>query len=276
MHDGAGSRRRALSSAGLLVPILALVLALASVVAPPARALEVPAAPLGRLSDFADLLSPAAVSRIESMIARHEAASSDQIAVAIFPSLDGESIEDFSIRLAEQWRIGSAEHDNGAILLIFVADRKTRLEVGYGLEGRLTDALSSRILRNVLAPRFRDGDYDGGVEASVAAIITAVEGEYKAKPAAGGGANLASILIPIFFLLFLFVILPNMMRSRAGHDMLGDERGWRRRPRGYWGGFGGGGGGGGGGGFSGGFGGGGGGFSGGGGSFGGGGASGGW
>ncbi len=278
MHERAGIGRRALASVRTAALVLVLLFASALTPVPPARALEVPAAPLGRVSDYANLLSPAAVARIEARIAAHETASSDQIAVAIFPSLGEESLEDFSIRLAEQWKIGGAEHDNGVILLIFVGDRKTRLEVGYGLEGRLTDALSSRILRNVLAPRFRDGDFDGGVEESVAAIIGAIQGEYRAEPAAGGGGHLASSLIPILLLLFLFVILPRIMRSRGDHDMLGDEHGWRRRPRRTWGGpFGGFGGGiGGGGGLGGGFGGGGGGFSGGGGSFGGGGASGGW
>jgi uncharacterized protein len=244
--------------------------------ASPGRALEVPARPEGRVSDYASLLSPEARARIETLIEQHERESSDQIAVAIFPSLDGESLEDFSIRLAEQWQIGSKEHDNGVILLIFVEDRRTRLEVGYGLEGRLTDALSDRVLRGILAPRFRAGDYDGGVERAVSAIIDIIKGEYTAPPqakASEGNPLLELFLFAMFLFLFFGLVPAVFWGGLFGGRMTGGRGGWTRGPGGYWGGFGGGGFGGGG--FGGG-GGGGGGFSGGGGSFGGGGASGGW
>jgi uncharacterized protein len=249
-------------------------LTVAPVVLFPARgwALEVPDRPLGRVSDYAGLLSLEAAARIESLIAAHEDTSSDQIAVAIFPSLEDESLEDFSIRLAEKWQIGSREHDNGVILLIFPEDRQMRIEVGYGLEGRLTDALASRVLRQIIAPRFRAGDYDGGVERAVAAIIDIVEGEYTAEPepeAPGTGPVMQLILI-IVILAFMFGILPRLL-SMMGRGVTGTGNGWYRSGRGgYWGGgFGGGG-------FGGGGGGGGGWGGGGGGSFGGGGASGGW
>ena len=253
-----------------LLPALVAVFALAS----PGRALDVPARPEGRVSDYAGLLSPGARQRIESLIAQHEHVSSDQVAVAIFPSLDGESLEDFSIRLAEQWQIGSKEHDNGVILLVFVEDRKTRIEVGYGLEGRLTDALSDRVLRQILAPRFRAGDFDGGVERAVSAIIDIIQGEYTAPPEKDpeASANRDFMLFALFLFIFFF-LGPTLFwgKSRRGR-MTGSGSGWTR-----WGGpggFGGWGGGFGGGGFGGG--GGGGGFSGGGGSFGGGGSSGSW
>jgi uncharacterized protein len=239
----------------------------------PAAALEVPDAPQGRVSDYAGLLSPEAVQRLEVKLRQHEAESSDQIAVAIFKSLDGEVLEDFSIRLAERWQIGSREHDNGVILLIFVDDRKTRLEVGYGLEGRLTDALSDRILRQVLAPRFRAGDFDGGVEAAVDAIILTVQGEYQGKggpPGTDRAPQPLGALMGLFLvgLIVMFILAPGWFWwAIFGQLMNGGAGGWSRgRGRGY-GGFGGGFGGGG-------FGGGG--FGGGGGGFGGGGASGSW
>ncbi len=260
----------------LLTTLLAALVAVTAI-ASPGRALEIPARPEGRVSDYAGLLSPGARGRIESLIYQHERESSDQIAVAIFPSLDGESLEDFSIRLAERWQIGSREHDNGVILLIFVEDRKTRIEVGYGLEGRLTDALSDRVLRQILAPRFRAGDFDGGVERAVSAIIDIIRGEYTAPPEKEAEGNpFGSFLLLGFLFFLLFGIGPALFWGRmAGRRVTGSSRG------GTWGGpFGGFGGGGfGGGGFGGGgFGGdgGGGGFSGGGGSFGGGGSSGGW
>ncbi len=240
-----------------------------------AQALDVPEAPKGRVSDYAGLLSQAAIARVESRIAVHEAQSSDQIAVAIFPSLDGESLEDFSIRLAEKWKIGSAEHDNGVILLVFVEDRRSRLEVGYGLEGRLTDAMSSRILRDVMGPRFRAGDFDGGVDDAVDAVIQTIRGEYKAPPRRRQEDRLAPFLFWGFILLMVWSWWagPRWFWTRSLRDTIeGDRTGWRRG-RSPWGGWGGGSWGGGGGGFGGS---GGGGFSGGGGSFGGGGASGRW
>lgn len=248
------------------------------VLALPANALDVPPSPNGRVSDYANLLSPSAIQRIESKIAAHETQSSDQIAVAIFPSLEGESLEDFSIRLADQWKIGTGEHDNGVILLVFVEDRQMRLEVGYGLEGRLTDAMSSRILRNVLAPRFREGDFDGGVEAAVDAIMQVIRGEYQAAPQEEKEKSpLGILLFWGFILLFLYLLsrAPRQYWSNMGGPLDGRRAGWTRRrsvPPWWWGGGGGFGGGGfGGGGFGGG-----GGFSGGGGGFGGGGASGKW
>jgi uncharacterized protein len=255
---------------GTRIAACALVLAL------PAKALEVPSAPQGRVSDYANLLSPGAVARIDAKIAAHETQSSDQIAVAIFPSLDGESLEDFSIRLAEQWKIGSKEHDNGVILLVFVQDRQMRLEVGYGLEGRLTDALSSRILRSVLTPHFREGDFDGGVESAVDAIIEIIRGEYQAPPEETTQKSPVGSILFWLFILLLFYLMSRARRgywSNMGGPVSGRRAGWSRRsvPPWWWGGGGGFGGGGfGGGGFGGG------GFGGGGGGFGGGGASGKW
>lgn len=256
---------------GTRIAACALVLAL------PVRALEVPSAPKGRVSDYANLLSPDAIARIDSKIATHEAQSSDQIAVAIFPSLEDESLEEFSIQLARQWKIGTKEHDNGVLLLVFVEDRQSRLEVGYGLEGRLTDAISSRILRQVLAPRFREGDFDGGVEAAVDAIIQTIHGEYQASPQEETKKfPLGTLLFWVFILFFLYLLSrgPRQYWSSMGGPLDGRRAGWtRRRSVPWW--WGGGGGGFGGGGFGGGgFGGGG--FGGGGGGFGGGGASGKW
>jgi uncharacterized protein len=265
--------RRALSvawSTSLLVVALVTAGAVSglTLTAHPAVALEIPPRPAGRVSDYADLLSGSAVARIERTIAEHEAESSDQIAVAIFRSLEGESLEDFSIRLAEGWQIGSREHDNGVILLIFTEDRRTRLEVGYGLEGRLTDAMSGRILRRVMAPRFRNGDFDGGVEATVTAIIGVIQGEYTGTgklPGERRGRSGPGLVFIIIFLLMMFMGGPRFFWAFfLGSMMSGGSRGWKSGRRGGFGGFGGGGFGGGGG------------FSGGGGGFGGGGASGGW
>ncbi|PYO26898.1 MAG: hypothetical protein DMD86_18910, partial [Candidatus Rokuibacteriota bacterium] len=121
-----------------------------------AAALNVPPPPDRRVNDYAGVLAPAERERLEQKLIQRERGASNQVVVAIFRSLEGESLEDFSIRLAQAWRVGRKGLDNGVILLVFIDDRKMRIEVGYGLEGNLTDAVSSSILRDVVAPRFRE------------------------------------------------------------------------------------------------------------------------
>ena len=128
--------------------------------------------------DEANVLSAGTKSQLEGILKAERDSTSNQIAVLIIPSLDGEALEDFSRRVAEKWKLGKKDTDNGVLFLISIGDRKARIEVGHGLEGVLTDALSSRINRNEVAPHFRQGDYDGGVQAGVIAIIRAIKGQY--------------------------------------------------------------------------------------------------
>ena len=114
--------------------------------APGAAALPVPPPPDRRVNDYAGALTPADRDRLEQQLAARETTSRNQVVVAIFRSLAGESLEDYAIRLAQAWRIGQKGLDNGVIFLVFLDDRKMRIEVGYGLEGSLTDAISSSIL----------------------------------------------------------------------------------------------------------------------------------
>jgi uncharacterized protein len=134
----------------------------------------VPPAPTARVNDYAGLLSAEERARLERRLAAGEAATGAQMVIAIFRSLEGESLEDFSIRLAERWRIGRRGLDDGVILLVFVADRRLRLEVGYGLEPVITDLVADALIREVLAPRFREGRYAAGLEAAVAAVYERV------------------------------------------------------------------------------------------------------
>ncbi|HEY0444862.1 MAG TPA: TPM domain-containing protein [Allosphingosinicella sp.] len=234
----------------------------------------------GRVVDTADLLTPAHEAALTQKLEALERASSRQLVVATVPDLQGYPIEDYGYRLGRSWGIGQTEANNGAILLVARDDRKVRIEVGYGLEPILTDALSSLIIQNRILPRFRENDYPGGIDAGADAIIEQLQAppeqaEQRALAAAqqqqqqASGREGGSIFPLIFWGVVLFlVIIPMFGRGRRG-------RRYRRGgglPVVIWGpGLGGGGGGWGGGG-GGGFGG----FSGGGGSFGGGGASGGW
>ena len=254
-------------------PLVTVVLLLLSLWAVAASALQIPPPPTRRINDYAGALTAAERDRLEQKLIDREAGTSNQIVVAIFKSLDGESLEDFSIRLAQAWRIGQKGLDNGVIFLVFVNDRKMRLEVGYGLEANMTDAISSSILRDVVAPRFREGHLADGIGAGLDAIDQAIAGTYKA-PAAQRTAQPSIDPFTLLLLLFVFgglamAIVPSLLyRGTQRNGWTGGSSGWGGPYVG--------GGGWSGGGWSGGGSSGGGGFSGGGGSFGGGGASGDW
>lgn len=145
-----------------------------------AIALDVP--PLtGRVVDRAHVLPTATVESLTARLAAHEAQSSNQAAVLIIPSLEGDSLAEFSHRVATTWKLGQKDRDNGVLLLVTIGERKVRIEVGYGLEGVLTDARSAQIIRNEIVPRFRAGDMPGGVTEGVNAILMTIEGTYQAS-----------------------------------------------------------------------------------------------
>jgi uncharacterized protein len=157
--------------------LLALILLLAL----PLRAagLDVPKLQ-ARVTDLAGLLSQEEVSSLEAKLRDLETSDSTQVAVLVIPGLEGEVLEDYSERVATAWRLGQQGRDNGALLLVAMKERKIRIEVGYGLEGRLTDALSRRIIQDEIVPNFRAGSFYQGIDAGVAAIIQAVRGQYQA------------------------------------------------------------------------------------------------
>ncbi|MBX3301666.1 MAG: TPM domain-containing protein [Nitrospira sp.] len=145
-----------------------------------ATALDVP--PLtGRVVDRAHVLPASTVESLTARLAAHEAQSSNQAAVLIIPSLEGDSLEEFSHRVATTWKLGQKDRDNGVLLLVTIRERKVRIEVGYGLEGVLTDARSAQIIRNEIVPRFRAGDMPGGVTEGINAILMTIEGTYQAS-----------------------------------------------------------------------------------------------
>ncbi len=133
-----------------------------------------------RVHDEAHVLSQEKIDQLEKQLAHYEDSTSNQLAILIINTLDGETIEDYSIRVAEKWKLGQKDKDNGVLLLIAVDDHKMRIEVGMGLEGVLTDALCNRIIRNEMAPAFRRADFDGGVAAAINGITAAIGGEYTA------------------------------------------------------------------------------------------------
>ena len=209
-----------------LAALAALLLLMLGPLRARAAQVAIPAAPQGRVSDYAGVLGAAERDALDKQLARYEQSSSTaaprqsgapQIAVVILPALNGGSLEDVSLRFAERWKIGS-KADDGVLLLVAVAERDLRIEVGYGAEGRLTDALSSRIIREIIAPPLGRGDYAGGLRAGVAAIHQALAGQpvTGSDPQAGASSaqeetpqkdesswNLRSLLgLILFFILF--------------------------------------------------------------------------
>src|SRR6478736_5309467 len=159
-----------------------------------------------RVHDEAHVLSQDTIDALEKELQLYEDSTSNQIAVLVVTSLDGESIETYSLRVAELWKLGQKNKDNGVLLLVAIDDHEMRIEVGQGLEGVLTDAQSSRIIRNEIAPEFRRGDYDAGVKAGINGIIKAIAGEYKADGDTDGMSAETVILVIVMILVFLFII----------------------------------------------------------------------
>jgi uncharacterized protein len=225
----------------------------------------IPPPPQQYFNDYAQVVSPATASQLNQTLEDFERQTSEQILVAIFPTMQSDSsIEDYTVRVARSWQVGQKDKNNGAVLFVFVQDHKMFLEVGYGLEGVLPDALCKQIIDEQISPRFKAGDFAGGLTAGVQSILAATKGEYKGTgQTVADNQTLGHSIAPLGFILFIVIIiifsrgsgifLPWLLLSSSG-----SSRGWG-------GGFSSGGGG-----FSGG------GFSGGGGSFGGGGAGGSW
>jgi uncharacterized protein len=237
-----------------------------------AVALDVPPPPTTFVTDKAGVLSESDAHALNEKLSAFEQRTGAQFIIYIFPTLDSEVLEEFTIRCAERWKVGNKKFDNGLILFVFVKERKLRIEVGYGLEGTITDAFSRRVIEQYIAPHFRSGDYAGGLNAGADALMAEIE--HKEAPVApvqsrssrGRRSSAIGPLITILFWIIVVIVLAATSRRRGGGF------GGCFWPLFFLGGGGGrtfgGGGGGGGGGWGG--------FSGGGGSFGGGGASGGW
>jgi len=254
----------------MLAIVVWLAVFLGSPTAVCAADVALPPTPKAYFNDYADYIPKDRARALDARLAQFERDSSNQLMVVIYPRLPtGAALEDYTVRSVQAWGVGRKNRDNGAVLFVFVADRSLRIEVGYGLEGRLTDAVAHAIIENELKPRLRAGRPADALEAAVSAMIAASTGEYKGtgrtvaetagKPKQGG-----SLLAAFWFILIPILVVGSQIRR--GYVYLNPSR---RRPfddfwnsgsggGGSWGGGGGGG------------------FSGGGGSFGGGGASGKW
>jgi uncharacterized protein len=189
------------------------------------RAAEsLPPVPKHYFNDYAKVVSPAASERLNKKLEDFEHESSNQILVAVYPKMESDSsIEDYTVRVAQSWRVGQKAKNNGAVLFVFIQDRKMFIQVGYGLEGAVPDALAKQIIENELKPRFRQGDFEGGLSAGVDAILAATRGEYKGtgRIAAGRGQMGSGIVVILVLVVFGFgglALLVALTRGRRGYQ----------------------------------------------------------
>ncbi len=159
-------------------------------------------------NDFTNTLSPEQLSFFNSELQTFDDSTSNQLVLLMIPTLGDNSIEEYANETATHNKIGTKKNDNGILLLVVKDDHKARIEVGYGLEGALPDALCSSIIRNVMIPNFRQNDYFTGIKDGIDAIILASKGEYKAEPTNKSHNNvhaIFSIIMIIFFIVTFFI-----------------------------------------------------------------------
>ncbi|MBX7056451.1 MAG: TPM domain-containing protein [Leptospirales bacterium] len=164
----------------------------------------------GRVNDTAHMMSAAQVEKLEAQLAEQEKQTSNQVAILTIDSLQGEILETYSLKVAETWKLGRADVDNGVLFLIVRDERLMRIEVGQGLEGALGDAICRRILDLVVKPHFKQGDFDGGVQAGVDAILGVIKGEYTPpdeSEQSDSGFGDIPILVRILSGLLIFFVL---------------------------------------------------------------------
>jgi len=240
----------------------------------------IPPVPAHYFNDYAGVVSAATAGQLDQRLEQFERDASCQIVVAVYPKMQSDSsIEDYTVRVAQSWKIGQKDKNNGAVLFVFTQDRKMFLQTGYGLEGALPDAICKRIIAEEISPSFKAGNFDAGLTAGVNAILAAAKGEYKGtgqtaadrnivvsgngQDSGNGQPGLPVVVVVILVVIFVLIVLSNLRRggyySRSGWSGGGFISGGGGRGGGFFSGGGGGGG-----------------FSSGGGSFGGGGAGGSW
>ena len=200
---------RRLALAGALAGWLALLSlgAMAQVAVPPL---------VGHVTDQTGTLSAAQQAALEQTLSAFEARKGSQLAVLLVPTTAPEEIEQYALRVAEQWKLGRAKVDDGAILVVAKNDRTLRLEVGYGLEGALSDITSKRIVSDTIAPRFKQGDYNGGIDAGVAQIIRVIDGEPLPPPQRAVASPFDQVRHLAPFLMVAALVVGGVLRSALG------------------------------------------------------------
>jgi|AntRauTorckE6833_2_1112554.scaffolds.fasta_scaffold43913_2 uncharacterized protein len=177
-----------------------------------------PEKPSGFVNDFAGVLSSSERSTLEQKLRTYRDTTSTEIAIVTLSSLQGLPVEEVSLDILNQWNVGQADEKNGAVILIAVQDRKMRIEVGYGLEGALTDVMSGRIIDQVLSPRFRQGDFYGGLDRATTVIFDLLDGEYSADQISSRDRRESTGFNFFPYLLIIGVVIYFVMLRRDDYD----------------------------------------------------------
>ena len=196
---------------------VSVVLLAAFAYANAASAYVSPGRPTGHVNDFAGILTVGEKSSLEDRVGNYARPAGLEMAIVTVPTLGGDTIENYAVKLFEEWGIGQKLKDNGILLLVAPTEREVRIEVGYGLEPYLTDAESSYIIRTVITPAFKSGDYAGGMRSAVDAIEGAVNADPSDIQAEPEAANLGIDIETVFIIFFVLVmqVLPVMMYSKS-------------------------------------------------------------
>ena len=181
-----------------------------------AAAERIPPSPPRFFNDYAGTVSPATAGQLNAQLEQYERASSNQLLVAIYPKMESDSsVEDYTVRVAQAWQVGQKSRSNGAVLFVFKNDRKLYIQVGYGLEAVLTDATCNQIIDNELKPRFRAGNFDGGLRAAVSAMIASTKGEYHGTGRTQADSRSAKRFpVALFAVGFIIFVIFSIIRSQ--------------------------------------------------------------
>ncbi|MGH8163735.1 MAG: TPM domain-containing protein [Rhodanobacteraceae bacterium] len=188
---------------------------------------KIPSKPKGYFNDYAKVVSQQTARQLNEQLAQFGRQTSTQIVVAIYPTMESESsVADYAHRIFQTWGVGQKGRNNGAVLFVFVENHQMFIETGYGLEGALPDATCFDITHNLIAPHFKQGDYEGGVRAGVSAMMQAVRGEYKGtgkthQEAAGGNAHGMPVGLIIFLVVVFLIIGATRRRRHRGYGYSG-------------------------------------------------------
>lgn len=194
----------------------------------------IPPAPAQYFNDYAGVVSPATAAQLNQRLEQFERDTSSQVLVVVYPRMQSDSsIEDYTVRVFEAWKVGQKGRDNGAVLFVFTQDRKMYIVTGYGLEGALPDALCKRIIEDEIKPYFRDGNYDAGLTSGVNAVLAAARGEYKGNGQTVGGRKQQDFqvgIVVVFIIVFAIIAMSSARRggyySRSGWTVGGFGGGW--------------------------------------------------
>lgn len=174
-----------------------------------------PPPPRQYVTDNAGVISPGVVVQLNQRLAAFEKATSNQIVAVVYPKLpEGASLEDYAQRLYSSWKIGSKKNSNGVLILIFVENKKGWIQTGYGMEGALPDVVCSRIIREIMSPAFRAGNYNACLAGTIAAVVKATKGEYKATGKAQPTTLKDFLFSPLGFFLLIMMVLILINRNR--------------------------------------------------------------